>query len=407
MNHSPIITSFDDQDAYKFSMQHAILKLYPGAKVRYASILRDPQIEFPPGFGEALLDQVKHFEDIRFMTAMEEHMTRTMPWFGIDYMEYLRNYRFDPAEVQIRQEGVKLEITIEGPWHKTILWEVPLMACISELYYRFHEIPDDIDVNIPRWREKFRKFSSMQLAVIEFGTRRRKSLQVQEEVLGTFVQSAPGTIRGTSNVMFARKLGIPPSGTQAHEWYMFHAARFGPRAATTKALEKWVETYHGALGIALTDTYTTEVFFKDFDLFYSKLFDGIRQDSGDPVVFARKAITHYLDKHIVLPSGLIPKTLVFSDAIDSLEKISAIEDAVRNRILSVYGIGTWLTNDISLPDGTHVKPLNMVIKMTAAQPTDNDPWIPTIKLTDSAEKQAGDPASVRAYLADLSCSPQI
>lgn len=406
MNHSPIITRFDDQDAYKFSMQHAILKLYPEAKVRYAFILRDPLIEFPPGFGEALLDQVRHFEDIRFTAVMEEHMTRTMPWFGIDYMEFLRNYRFDPAEVQISQAGVKLEITIEGPWHRTILWEVPLMACISELYYRFHEIPDAIEGNIPRWMDKFMKFSSMQLAVIEFGTRRRKSLLVQEEVIGTFLQSAPGTIRGTSNVMFARMFGIPPSGTQAHEWYMFHAARFGPRAATAKALEKWVDTYHGALGIALTDTYTTEVFFRDFDLFYSKLFDGIRQDSGDPVVFARRAISHYLDKQIVLPGGLIPKTLVFSDAIDSPEKITAIEDVVRNRILSVYGIGTWLTNDISLPDGTHVKPLNMVIKMTAAKPTGNDPWIPCIKLTDSTEKRAGDNALVRAYLADLSCSPE-
>ena len=268
MNFSPIITAFDDQDAYKFFMQYAVLKHYPDAIVKYTFILRDNTIKFPSGFGEALQQQVLSFEDIRFTPEIEEHMILKIPWFDSNYLEYLRGYRFNPDEVNIQQAGGNLDITIEGPWHKAILWEVPLMACISELYYELCEIPDSIDLNIPRWEEKFRKLVSLNIAVIEFGTRRRKSKLVQEKVIERFLFTAPETIKGSSNVMFARKFGIPASGTQAHEWFMFHAAKFGVRLATRMALEKWVETFHGALGIALTDTYTTSFFFRDFDLFF-------------------------------------------------------------------------------------------------------------------------------------------
>jgi len=402
MNDSPIITSFDDQDAYKFSMQYAILKHYPEAKVKYAFILRDQTIEFPSGFGEALQNQVRCFKDIRFSAEIEEHLIRNFPWFDTDYLEYLRRYQFDPDEVKIYQTGNKLDIKIEGFWHKTILWEVPLMACISELYYRLYEIPDAIDLNLSRWEEKFREFASMQIAVIEFGTRRRKSRRVQEKVIEKFLQTAPETIKGTSNVMFARRFGIPASGTQAHEWFMFHAARYGAQMATKTALEKWVQTYHGALGIALTDTFTTDVFFRDFELFFSKLFDGIRHDSGDPLVFAHKAVQHYLDKQIVLPNGLIPKILVFSDAINNFTTISSIENTIKNRIFSVYGIGTWITNDIIGNDGIRIKPLNMVIKMTEAQPTETSACLQCIKLTDCPEKRTGDPDTIRQYMDELS-----
>ncbi|MEI7981800.1 MAG: nicotinate phosphoribosyltransferase [Bacteroidota bacterium] len=397
----PIITSFDDQDAYKFSMQYAVLKHYPEAKVKYTFIPRDQTISFLPAFADALQEQVRSFRDMRFTSEIEEHLVRKIPWFDTSYVEYLRRYRFDPDEVKIHQSHGILNITVEGFWHRTILWEVPLMACISELYYQSSEIPDAIDLNIPRWEAKFRAFASIPITVIEFGTRRRKSKRVQEKVIETFLQTAPGVIQGTSNVMFARKFGIPASGTQAHEWFMFHAARFGPLMANKRALEKWVETYRGALGIALTDTFTTDIFFRDFDLFFSKLFDGLRHDSGDPVVFVRKAIRHYLDKKIVLPDGLIPKTLVFSDAIDNFDKITTIEKAIGNRIFSVYGIGTWLTNDITGNDGVRIKPLNMVIKMTEAQPFETSAKIQCFKLTDSSEKHTGDPEMIRKYLDEL------
>jgi nicotinate phosphoribosyltransferase len=397
----PIFTDFDDQDAYKFFMQYAVLKHFPDAGARYSLILRDPSIEFPPGFGDALKDQIRYFQDIRFTAEIEEHLNSQIPWFDSRYFKYLRDYRFDPEEVTVLQEGTSLRVNIEGLWHKAILWEVPLMACISELYFQMYDVPDEIELNIPRWEKKFTGFESMKIAVIEFGTRRRKSKRVQEKAIETFLKTAPKTIKGSSNVMFARKFGINASGTQAHEWFMFHAARFGVENATRSALQSWIDTYHGALGIALTDTYTTDVFFRDLDLFFSKLFDGIRQDSGDPVVFAEKAIRHYLEKKIVLPNGIIPKTLVFSDSIDSLEKIAAIEACIRNRIFSVYGIGTWITNDVARNDGSHVKPLNMVIKMTDARPDGHSDFLGCAKLTDCPEKRSGNEETIRQYLEEL------
>ncbi len=393
-----VITDFDDQDAYKFFMQYAILKHYPEAKVRYALILRDPAIVFPANFDRELQNQVDQFSNLRFSPEIELSLTGKIPWFDDDYIDYLRKYTFNPAEVTIHQNGGTLAVVIEGFWHSAILWEVPLLACISELYYHMNRVPDDIEDNIPRWEEKFRSLASLGIAVIEFGTRRRKSKEVQEAVIRNFLQSAPATVKGTSNVMFARRFSIPASGTQAHEWFMFHAAQSSPLLANKRALEKWVDTYRGGLGIALTDTYTTDVFFREFDLLLSKIFDGIRHDSGDPVVFSQKAIEHYYNKRIVLPNGIVPKTLVFSDGIDHPGKIKAIENAVRDKIFSVYGIGTWLTNDIHLADGRRVTPLNMVIKMTHAKPDPSSPWIPCVKLTDSPEKVTGDPVKVDEYL---------
>lgn len=401
MTEPSIITDFDDQDAYKFFMQYAVLKHYPEAKVRYAFILRDPGITFPEGFAGNLKRQVERFNEIRFTPEIEHSMMLRIPWFDREYFNYLRNYRFDPDEVKIHQDKDHLTLVIEGYWHSTILWEVPLLACISELYYTMQRIPDEIEGNIHRWDEKFKRFATLGISVIEFGTRRRKSGNVQQEVIRRFLQTAPGTIKGTSNVMFARRFNIPASGTQAHEWFMFHAAQSGPLQANQRALGKWVETYKGALGIALTDTFTTDVFFREFDLLLSKIFDGIRHDSGDPVRFAQKAIEHYRDKKIVLPNGWIPKTLVFSDGIDDPGKIEAIENAIRNKIFSIYGIGTWLTNDIRSADGTRVTPLNMVIKMTHAKPDPSGPWIPCVKLTDCPEKITGDPDKVDEYIAIL------
>lgn len=401
MKHQPIITCFDDQDAYKFFMQNAVLIHYPGAWARYTFILRDPAVKFPPGFGEALKEQVRMFEDIRCTEEIVDHMTRKIPWLDNSYMEYLREYRFDPSEVIINQNGDQLKITIKGPWHKTILWEVPLMACISELFFHSRGIPDYLDLNIPRWEKKFATFSSMNIAVIEFGTRRRKSKLVQEKAIEAFLRTAPKTIKGTSNVMFARKFDINASGTQAHEWFMFHAAIHGVQRATEMALTAWIDTYHGALGIALTDTYTTRLFFHDFNLFFSKLFDGLRQDSGDPLEFAEKAINHYKGKQIILPNRMVPKTLVFSDSIDSHDKIAAIENAIRNRILSMYGIGTWITNDVLGNDGHKVSPINMVIKMTGAKQDVNTRWVRCIKLTDSPDKHTGEPVTIRRYLNEV------
>ena len=182
---------------------------------------------------------------------------------------------------------------------------------------------------------------------------------------------------GTSNVYFAYKYNITPIGTHAHEWFMFHAAKYGYKMANHLSMENWTDVYRGDLGIALSDTFTTEVFFKSFDKKFAKLYDGVRHDSGDPIEFADKVIAHY-EKLGIDPKS---KAIVFSDSLNP-EKAVKIKDHCRSKIKCSFGIGTNFSNDVG------VKPLNMVIKMVEAKPEGED-WHHTIKLSDSKGKYTG------------------
>jgi nicotinate phosphoribosyltransferase len=192
------------------------------------------------------------------------------------------------------------------------------------------------------------------------------------------------TLIGTSNVHFARQFNITPIGTLAHEWFMFHAALHGYQAANTSGQDAWVKVFHGDLGIALTDTYTTPVFLSTFDTFYAKLFDGVRQDSGDPFAFTDTLIDHY-QRHHIDPSS---KTIVFSDGLD-VEKAVKVHQYCRGRIRDSFGIGTSLTNDVG------VTPLNMVIKLGKCRVAPDRPWRDTVKLSDEKSKHTGDPLEVK------------
>jgi nicotinate phosphoribosyltransferase len=266
---------------------------------------------------------------------------------------------------------------------KTILWEVPLMAIISELYFRYFVMTKQeswsYDKRIEKNDKKMKLFKMNGLHYADFGTRRRFSYENQKEV----VKQMGGKINnenfvGTSNVHFAHKFNVKPIGTHAHEWFMFHAAKYGYKMADHLAMENWIDVFRGDLGVALSDTFTTEVFFKAFDKKFAKLYDGVRQDSGDPIEFTDKTIAHYKKLDID------PKTkvIIFSDALDP-EKALEIKDYCRGKIMCSFGIGTNFTNDVG------VKPLNMVIKMTEAKP-EGEKWMPTIKLSDSLGKHTGD-----------------
>jgi len=172
--------------------------------------------------------------------------------------------------------------------------------------------------------------------------------------------------------------GVKPIGTHAHEWFMFHAAKYGFKVANSLGLEHWVDVYRGDLGIALSDTYTTEAFYKQFDKKFAKLFDGVRHDSADPIEFAEQTISHYKKLGI----DPLSKTIIFSDALN-YDKVARIENHCRGKIGMSFGIGTNLTNDVGL------KPMNIVIKMTEAFPED-DEWIPVVKLSDEKGKYTGD-----------------
>lgn len=358
-------------------MQQGVISLFPGAKGRYQLINRGGH-SFPPGFAKVLREKIDELAGLQLTKEEKAFLKVTCPYLNPVYLDFLEGYRFNPEEVHIKQEGDQLQVHIEGLWYRSILWEVPVMAIICELYYLLTGAERISDEEIlGTTRSKIEAFGKLGVTVAEFGTRRRYSYHVQRLVLQSLTSYGGGSFIGTSNVHMAMLHGVKPIGTHAHEWFMFHAAKYGFKMANATGLENWVKVYRGDLGIALSDTYTTDVFFGQFDKMFSKLFDGVRHDSGDPLLFADKLISHYKKM------GIAPETknIIFSDALN-YDKVARIVAHCKDKIGISFGIGTNLTNDAG-PD-----PMNIVIKMTEALPQDGE-WTEVIKLSDEQGKYTG------------------
>jgi len=329
-------------------------------------------------------------------------LKQTCPYFQTCYLDYLSRYKFKPEQIHISFVPVSddgelghVEIEVIGPWVETILWEVPLMACLSEIY--FHSVMTD-------WSDEgqadiaYTKAQSLLeagCAFSEFGTRRRRSYHTQDIVVQTLVRAShdmpdKGKFIGTSNVHFAHKYGITPVGTIAHEWYMAVAALKGYENANSIALDLWEELYSGSLLIALTDTFSTDSFLKTFaaDPARARRWIGLRQDSGDPYVFAPKAKAIYESMGI----DSYDKAIIFSDSLDLKKALGLNKQCNEIGFRASFGIGTYLTNDfltVSSGGKTKSKALNMVIKIASVN------GVPCVKISDDITKNTGDPVVVR------------
>ncbi len=382
-----MIQSILDNDLYKFTMQQAIHMLYPRAHAQYEFINRGGT-PFPKGFARKINDQVQKMAALSLSPEQKIFLETSCYFLTPVYLDFLSSYRFDPDEVSVTQKKDALVLTITGPWYRTVLWEVPLMAIISETFFKTKPQP-------PLSNQKRRAVNTKKAEILsqhgvkfaDFGTRRRFSAGNHHQLLQDLLSYTPHTLIGTSNVHFAHQFNITPIGTLAHEWFMFHAILHGYQMANPSAQDAWVKVFHGDLGIALTDTYTTDIFLSTFDTFYAKLFDGIRQDSGDPFAFTDNIIAHYESLHID-PSS---KTIVFSDGLD-VRKAVKIHQYCKGRIKDAYGIGTSLTNDVG------VVPLNMVIKLSRGRMAENKPWRNTVKLSDDTGKHTGSPKELKTCM---------
>lgn len=382
MDYQRVFNSMLDNDFYKFTMQAAVVKHFPYTQAKYKFINRGEH-KFPSGFDQLLRYAVDDMAKLELTKDEKLFLSKTCPYLPPTYIDFLEGYRYDPSEVQIRQTGDELEVWVEGYWYRTILWEVPLLALISELFYKAtaQERWSNEKV-VENTLQKVEQYNQLGVRFAEFGTRRRHSYEVQRLVVQTLMKHNRNTFTGSSNVHMAMLYNTKPIGTHAHEWFMFHAAEFGFKMANAMALEHWVEMYRGDLGVALSDTYTTKVFFKQFDTKFAKLFDGVRHDSGDPIEFADNTIAHY-QKHGINP---LYKYIIFSDGLNPT-KVAAITHATKGRIGISFGIGTNLTND------TGLKPMNIVIKLTDVLTSDNE-WVPVVKLSDEPGKHTGDPRMI-------------
>lgn len=353
----------------------AIQKLYPWSYVRYEFINRG-HTQFPEGFAEKLKEEVSAMASLRMTREEKRYIAKRCYFFDPAFIDFLEGYQYDPEEVHITQNGGDLEIYIEGFWYRTVLWEVPLMALVSELYFNMNGVvPDEVELHA---REKAQGLAEVEADYSDFGTRRRFSFDVHDKVVETLKANSGEHFKGTSNVYLAMKHNTTPIGTMPHEWFMYHGALFGYRAANIKALEAWVDVFQGSLGITLTDTYTTDSFFKSFSLKQAKLFDGVRCDSGDVLEFTDKAIQFYESNRIDPAS----KTIVYSDSLN-VEEVKRIKNYVNGRVHDTYGIGTYFTNDVG------AKPLNIVIKLTAIKSRPKDEFLQAVKLSDVMGKNTG------------------
>ncbi|MVZ66468.1 nicotinate phosphoribosyltransferase [Sphingobacterium sp. DK4209] len=386
------LTSILDNDFYKFTMQYAVVKLFPKAKARYQFINRGKHA-FPAGFAEKLREAINHMAELKLSKSEKSFFAKTCPYIDPTYFDFLQGYQYDPDEVTITQDGPNLEVHIEGYWYRTILWEVPVMALICELYYEVTGQERVSDKEVAQIvNDKMDKYDKLNITIADFGTRRRHSYAVHDLVIKALREHQSNTFIGTSNVHFAMKYKTKPIGTHAHEWFMFHAAKYGYKMANLLGLEHWADVYRGDLGIALSDTYTTEAFFKQFDKKLTKLFDGVRHDSGDPIEFAKMTIKHYESKGI----NPLNKTIIFSDGLD-YEKVVKIVKFCDGKIGHSFGIGTDFTNDVGL------KRMNIVLKMTEAYPDEGE-WTPVIKLSDEPLKHTGDPEEIKMAMRFLNIS---
>lgn len=357
-----IITSLLDNDAYKFSMGQAIFHQYNNYTTTWTFKCRNKNVEFTPTMVREITYQIKAYCNLFFKESELDYL-RSIKWIKDDYIDYLRLWRPRYQDFIINTDAdCGLNIETNGTWLNTSMYEVPVLAIINEVYFKFQD-------NYNELRESY--FNRLENKIValekdidnigtfsEFGTRRRFSKVTQDFAVSELSSRKLGwsNFIGTSNMYLAKKYGVTPVGTMAHEWIMCAGQgnhKHNPAYSNWYALNSWVKEYGVLNGIALTDTITTDCFLKDFQLTYATLFSGVRHDSGDPVEWGKKIIEHY--KQL----GVDPKTktLLFSDSLD-FETADMLRHTFENETNVAFGIGTYISND------TIADPLNIVMKVT-------------------------------------------
>ncbi|MBC7703508.1 MAG: nicotinate phosphoribosyltransferase [Rhodoferax sp.] len=409
-----IITSLLDTDLYKFTMMQVVLHQFPGAQVEYRFKCRNAHNTPAPGaasfdlapFVDEIRDEIRTLCTLRFHDEELAYL-RGMRFIKSDFLDFLGLFRLNEKYITVTALlNGEIDITIQGPWLHTILFEIPVLAIVNEVYFRNTcKAPDlvrgreRLDIKIGQLRAE----NLGDLKIADYGTRRRFSKVWHEEVLRVLVarlgtaqspghaMGAPGQLAGTSNVLFAMKLGLTPLGTMAHE-YLQACQALGPRLRDSQiyGFESWAREYRGDLGIALSDVYGMDAFLRDFDMYFCKLFDGARHDSGDPFNWGERMLAHYASNRVDPRT----KILIFSDGL-TVPRTIALYRQFRGRCQLAFGIGTNLTNDLGY------EPLQIVIKMVRCNGQ------PVAKLSDTPSKNMCDDERYLAYLRQVFEIPQV
>ena len=383
-----VITSLLDTDLYKFTMMQAVLHQFPGAQVSYKFKCRTTGVKLAP-YVDEIRAEIRSLCKLQF-TEQELDWMRALRFIKSDFVDFLGLFRLNEKYIDVvGLPNGEIDIRIHGPWLHTILFEIPVLAIVNEVYFRNTQpVPDYVegrqrlDTKIVQLQED----GLSDLKIADYGSRRRFSKAWHEGVLRVLTSrlgsGATGRFAGTSNALFAMKLGLTPLGTMAHE-YLQACQALGPRLRDNQVFgfETWAREYRGDLGIALSDVYGIEPFLRDFDMYFCKLFDGARHDSGDPFTWGERMIEHYKSNRV----DPLTKTLIFSDGLTVPSTIELYQ-RFRGRCQLAFGIGTNLTNDLGY------EPLQIVIKMVECNGQ------PVAKLSDTPSKNMCEDTNYLAYL---------
>ncbi|MFT4193935.1 nicotinate phosphoribosyltransferase [Ottowia sp.] len=383
-----IIQSLLDTDLYKFTMMQAVLHQFPGAQVQYKFKCRTPGAQLAPYLGE-IRDEIRRLCRLRFTDDELDYM-RGLRFVKSDFVDFLGLFKLNEKYITLTAlDNGEIDIRVNGPWLHTIMFEIPVLAIVSEVFYRNTQPGLDLAEGRRRLDAKLALIDPPELAgirIADYGTRRRFSRDWQREVLAA-MKARLGTgqdsrFTGTSNVLFAKELGLRPMGTMAHE-YLQASQALGPRLRDSQvfAFEKWAQEYRGDLGIALSDVYGMNAFLRDFDMYFCKLFDGARHDSGDPFSWGERMIAHYA------LNRCDPRTkiILFSDGLDFPRCIELFQ-RFHGRIQVAFGVGTNLTNDLG-PEA-----LQIVLKMIECNGQ------PVAKISDTPGKTMVEDEGYLTYL---------
>lgn len=391
-----IITYFTDDDLYKMSMCCAVIDNFPRAQVKYEFVDRNHTV-YPEGFADELNRQVEALEGVVITDEEVDFMRRKCYYIPEWFYRYLRGFRFSHHWVKAWQddEGY-LHIEFEGNWSDTILLEVKVLAIISELYYIMTGQTDklDYDVYYKKSYAKAERLLEAGCVYSDFGTRRRASFEAEDTVVRAMKDCQnsrqwEGRFVGTSNVYLAMKHDLLPVGTMAHEFVCAIGGMYGPQMANNIAMNAWRNTFRGALGTYLYDSFGWDIFSMNFSEDFANLFKGLRVDSGDNYEQLQKIVAKYKSLGIDSRS----KQVIFSNALDT-DRAIEIQQYAKDLCQPSFGIGTHFTNDFE-----GIKPMNIVIKLVAAKITEswrfyND----TCKLSEDKGKHTGKPEVIQRFM---------
>ncbi len=390
-----IINHFTDNDLYTFSCQYYIMQQYPRAEVEYTFIDRNNTV-YHEGFDKLLQQQVDYMRNVIITDEEIEFMTTRCVWLPVWYFIFLRGYRFNPGEVEISQdEEGHLSIRIVGKWFSTIMWEMPLLSCISEIIHILNGDDEKYDIETERQKvvEKSEKIFSNGLVLGDMGTRRRFSYEHQKMVLETMAEVYrskrwEGIFTGTSNVYLAMLLDLKPLGTLSHQIISFEENVSGVFECNYSVMKKFSDVYDGNNGIYLYDCFGDELFFKNLSKRMAMMYSGLRVDSGVEEEQTEKII----EKYISLGIDPTTKQVVYSNGLD-IDRCIEIHRYCNGRVQDSYGVGTNLMCDIN-----DVRPSNIVIKLTKCRITEAREWHNCIKLSCDKGKMLGNPKKCRYIL---------